>query len=100
MINEGCSSCLDKAISYKIGDVMEDIKLFRDDYIVRYRAEEIQLLRKEFQLFECLFRNPSRVFTRVELLEVVWTREEPTDRTVDDYVYRVRKKIKSHISYN
>jgi DNA-binding winged helix-turn-helix (wHTH) protein len=72
---------------------MEDIKLFSDDYIVKYRAEEIQLLRKEFQLFECLFRNPSRVFTRAELLEVVWAQEEPTDRTVDDHVYRVRKKL-------
>jgi DNA-binding winged helix-turn-helix (wHTH) protein len=72
---------------------MEDIKLFRDDYIVKYRAEEIQFLRKEFQLFECLLRNPSRVFTRAELLEVVWTQEEPTDRTVDDHIYRVRKKL-------
>jgi DNA-binding winged helix-turn-helix (wHTH) protein len=60
---------------------------------VKYRAEEIQLLRKEFQLFECLFRNPSRVFTRAELLELVWSEEDPTDRTIDDHIYRVRKKL-------
>jgi DNA-binding winged helix-turn-helix (wHTH) protein len=72
---------------------MEDIKLFSDDYIVKYRAEEVQLLRKEFQLFECLFRNPSRVFTRAELLELVWAQEDPTDRTIDDHIYRVRKKL-------
>jgi DNA-binding winged helix-turn-helix (wHTH) protein len=72
---------------------MKDIKLFSDDYILKYRAEEIQLLRKEFQLFECLFRNPSRVFTRAELLEIVWPQEGPTDRTVDDHIYRIRKKL-------
>jgi DNA-binding winged helix-turn-helix (wHTH) protein len=72
---------------------MQDIKLFSDDYIVKYRSEEIQLLRKEFQLFECLFRNPSRVFTRAELLELVWAQEDPTDRTIDDHIYRVRKKL-------
>ncbi|MGG1629741.1 winged helix-turn-helix domain-containing protein [Rossellomorea sp. NRS-1567] len=73
---------------------MDNIKLLHNEYILKYHSEEIHFLRKEFQLFECLFRNPSRIFTRDELLEAVWTREEPTDRTVDDHIYRVRKKLK------
>jgi DNA-binding winged helix-turn-helix (wHTH) protein len=88
------SGQIEMSNDYKIGDVMEGIKLLPDDYIVKYRSEEIQLLRKEFQLFECLFRNPSRLYTRADLLEMVWMQEEPTDRTVDDHIYRVRKKLK------
>ena len=72
---------------------MEDIKLSSDEYRIKYRAEEIQLLKKEFQLFECLYRNPGRVFTRIELLDLVWAQEDPTDRTVDDHIYRIRKKL-------
>lgn len=88
------SGQIEMSNDYKIGDVMEGIKLLPDDYLVKYRSEEIQLLRKEFQLFECLFRDPSRLYTRAELLEMVWMQEEPTDRTVDDHIYRVRKKLK------
>ncbi|MGM0843164.1 MAG: winged helix-turn-helix domain-containing protein [Bacillota bacterium] len=73
---------------------MDNIKLLNNEYILKYHSEEIHFLRKEFLLFECLFRSPSRIFTRDELLDAVWTREEPTDRTVDDHIYRVRKKLK------
>jgi DNA-binding winged helix-turn-helix (wHTH) protein len=73
---------------------MDNIKLLHDEFILKYHSEEIHFLRKEFQLFECLFRSPSRIFTRDELLDAVWTLEEPTDRTVDDHIYRVRKKLK------
>ncbi|RBP04407.1 winged helix-turn-helix domain-containing protein [Rossellomorea aquimaris] len=73
---------------------MDNIKLLHNEYILKYHSEEIHFLRKEFLLFECLFRSPSRIFTRDELLDAVWTREEPTDRTVDDHIYRVRKKLK------
>lgn len=73
---------------------MNNIKLLHNEFILKYHSEEIHFLRKEFQLFECLFRNPSRIFTRDELLDAVWTREDPTDRTVDDHIYRVRKKLK------
>ncbi|GAA0356426.1 hypothetical protein GCM10008968_10040 [Bacillus horti] len=33
-------------------------------------------------------------FSREQLLNAVWSMEEPTDRTVDDHIYRLRKKLK------
>lgn len=73
---------------------MTKIQFFKDDYKVKYRSEEIVLLPKEFQLLYFLYESPSRIFSREELLDKVWPLETPTDRTVDDHIYRVRKKLK------
>ena len=72
---------------------MEKITWSTIDYKVKYRSEEIVFLPKEFQLFTFLYQNPSRIFTREQLLEAVWPMEAPVDRTVDDHIYRIRKKL-------
>ena len=72
---------------------MEKIKFYNTGYKVKYRSEEISFLPKEYQLFKYLYHNPSRIFSREELLDAVWPMEDPVDRTVDDHIYRVRKKI-------
>lgn len=76
---------------------MEKIKFSNTGYEVTYRSEEIIFLPREYQLFKFLYQNPSRIFSREELLDAVWPMEDPVDRTVDDHIYRVRKKIK-HLS--
>lgn len=60
---------------------------------VAYAGEYIPLLPKEFALFQFLYENAGRSFTRERLLDAVWPLEEPTDRTVDDHIYRIRKKL-------
>lgn len=72
---------------------MEKIKFYNSEFKVKYRSEEIVLLRKEFLLLQFFYQNPSQIFTREELLDIVWPMEAPTDRTVDDHIYRVRKKL-------
>ncbi|WP_409369142.1 winged helix-turn-helix domain-containing protein [Lysinibacillus sp. 38-6] len=72
---------------------MEKIQFSQTDYYVTYRSEKIVFLPKEYHLFNYLYQNPSRIFTREELLNAVWSMENPIDRTVDDHIYRVRKKI-------
>ncbi|MCX7570727.1 winged helix-turn-helix domain-containing protein [Tumebacillus sp. DT12] len=67
---------------------------FRDDeYKVERGGEVIALLPKEYALFRCLYENKNRAFSREQLLNQVWALEAPTDRTVDDHVYRLRKKL-------
>ena len=73
---------------------MEIIKFFNKDYKVKYRSEEIVFLPKEFRLLKFLYDHPSRIFTRDQLLDAVWPMETPVDRTIDDHIYRVRKKLK------
>lgn len=72
---------------------MEKIQFSTTDYKVIYRSEKIVLLPKEYQLFKFLYQHPSQIFSREDLLNAVWPMENPVDRTVDDHIYRVRKKI-------
>ncbi|REE93167.1 transcriptional regulator [Paenibacillus taihuensis] len=69
------------------------IHLDQHTYQAAFAGESIQLLPKEFALFRFLYENAGRSFSRDELLEAVWPLEAPSDRTVDDHIYRVRKKM-------
>ena len=64
-----------------------------------YRAawkdgKSVDLTAKEFDLMELLLRNPGRVYSRENLLNVVWGYEYAGDyRTVDVHVRRLREKL-------
>lgn len=54
----------------------------------------VELTVKEFDLMEMLLRNPGRVYSRENLLNLVWGYEYPGDiRTVDVHVRRLREKL-------
>ena len=56
--------------------------------------ERVELTAKEFDLMELLMRNPGRVYSRENLLNVVWGYEYIGDyRTVDVHVRRLREKL-------
>ncbi|WJM08108.1 winged helix-turn-helix domain-containing protein [Paenibacillus sp. PK1-4R] len=63
-------------------------------YTVTRRTESIRLLAKEFALLHFLYENKEKAFTRSQLLDRVWPLEYPVERTVDDHIYRLRKKLK------
>ncbi|EOC99797.1 response regulator transcription factor [Caldisalinibacter kiritimatiensis] len=57
-------------------------------------GKEINLTAKEFDLLLLLATNPGKVFTREELLEIIWGYEYFGDlRTVDVHIRRLREKI-------
>ena len=60
-----------------------------------WRGEDpVDLTAKEFDLMELLMRNPGRVYSRENLLNVVWGYEYIGDyRTVDVHVRRLREKL-------
>ncbi|UOQ45623.1 winged helix-turn-helix domain-containing protein [Halobacillus salinarum] len=72
---------------------MDKLNFIKGELKIQYRSEKIALLPKEFELLYFLYQRPERVFTRDELLDAVWPMDTPTDRTVDDHIYRVRKKL-------
>ena len=52
------------------------------------------LTAREFDLLELLMRNPGRVYSRENLLNLVWGFDFPGDiRTVDVHVRRLREKV-------
>lgn len=98
-----------KAIFRRIGrkDAPEDAKLLvhRDMKIdcesrrVFIADREVNLTAKEFDLLELLTKNPNKVYSRENLLNMVWGYEYPGDaRTVDVHIRRLREKIETHPS--
>ncbi len=61
--------------------------------------KEVNLTAKEFDLLELLAMNPNKVYSRENLLNIVWGYEYPGDaRTVDVHIRRIREKIEQHPS--
>jgi DNA-binding response OmpR family regulator len=57
-------------------------------------GKPLDLTRTEFGLLHLLLRNPGRVFGRSYLLDTVWGETYvPGDRSVDNAVLRLRKKL-------
>ncbi len=56
--------------------------------------KEIQLTAKEFEVLELLMSNPDKIYSRENLLKIVWGTDFPGDvRTVDVHIRRLREKI-------
>ena len=61
--------------------------------------QETNLTAKEFDLLELLAMNPNKVYSRENLLNIVWGYEYPGDaRTVDVHIRRLREKIETNPS--
>ena len=61
--------------------------------------KEINLTAKEFDLLELLAMNPNKVYSRENLLNIVWGYEYPGDaRTVDVHIRRLREKVEANPS--
>ena len=61
--------------------------------------KEINLTAKEFDVLELLVFNPNKVYSRENLLNIVWGYEYPGDvRTVDVHIRRLREKIEANPS--
>ncbi len=57
-------------------------------------GQVVELTPIEFSLLALFLRNPGRVFNRAYLLETIWEQDHiPGDRSVDNAVVRLRKKI-------
>lgn len=74
--------------------VMGEVTLDPDAYRVWVREKEITLTTREFQLLDFLMSNPSKVFSKEQLLDAVWGYNEFVDNnTITVYVGRLREKM-------
>jgi len=56
--------------------------------------EDVELTMKEYDLIEFLMKNPGKVYSREQLLDLVWGYEYQGDiRTVDVHIRRLREKL-------
>ena len=85
-----------KKTSAESGGILEsgDLKLDRDGRRAYIQRREIGLTAKEFEVLELLMLNPDKVYSRENLLKLVWGTDYPGDvRTVDVHIRRLREKI-------
>ena len=76
-----------------------DLTLDSDSRRVFIASREINLTAKEFDLLELLAMNQDKVYSRENLLNIVWGYEYPGDaRTVDVHIRRLREKIEKNPS--
>ncbi len=76
-----------------------DLKLDCDSRRVFIGSREVNLTAKEFDVLQLLVFNPNKVYSRENLLNIVWGYEYPGDvRTVDVHIRRLREKIEENPS--
>ena len=62
---------------------------------VSYRERPIKLTAKEYSLLELFLRNPARVFSRSQILDRIWTFDDPPlEDSVKAHIKGLRKKLK------
>ena len=71
-----------------------DLKMDLEGRRLFIAGKEINLTAKEFDLLELMALNPGKVYSRENLLNLVWGYEYPGDvRTVDVHIRRLREKV-------
>jgi DNA-binding response OmpR family regulator len=74
-----------------------DLEVDPPSRTARLRGEPLALSQKEFALLRTLVTEPTRVFTKDELLREIWGfRHAGTTRTLDSHACRLRQKLGVH----
>ena len=77
-----------------------DLTINLTNYSVVYKEKTVDMPPKELELLYFLASSPNQVFTREQLLDLIWGYEYIGDtRTVDVHIKRLREKIKDHASW-
>ena len=74
--------------------IIDNIKISEECRIVTVLDKEVQLKPREFELLLFLSKNRNKVYSRNELLDLVWGYDYLGDtRTVDVHITRLRQKV-------
>ena len=86
----GAAHQKDKTSRLQVGHIALDT----DERSASKDGQAVDLTAKEFDLMELLMRNPGRVYSRENLLNIVWGYEYAGEyRTVDVHIRRLREKL-------
>lgn len=70
------------------------IKIDREKFMVEVNGKDLLLPKKEFELLELLASRPGKVFTREQILTIVWGNETIVgERTIDVHIRKLREKL-------
>ena len=60
---------------------------------VYFHGGEVLLTKMEYSLLKLFLESPGKVFSRDEILDMVWGLRYPTTRTVDMHIRQLRQKF-------
>jgi DNA-binding response OmpR family regulator len=82
------------------GNFRLDLSFQKAYFVENNEAEDLQLSPSEFRLFLHFIKHSGRVFSRDQLLSLVWgSSVHVSDRTVDAHVCNLRKKLSKKHNY-
>jgi diguanylate cyclase (GGDEF)-like protein len=77
------------------------LRLDPRSYEVSYGEKLLTLTPKEYSLLELFLRNPSRVFSRGQIVEHLWTFDDPPlEESVKAHIKGLRMKLKAAGAFN
>lgn len=72
-----------------------DFVIDTDARVVRLSGQDLGLTRYEYGLFKLMLEHPNRIYSREQLLQLVWEHpDECFDRTIDTHIKTLRAKIR------
>ncbi len=70
------------------------IQIDREKFMVKTNGANLLLPKKEFELLELLASRPGKVYTRDQILTIVWGNETIVgERTIDVHIRKLREKL-------
>lgn len=74
------------------GEKKKQIIINEDQYLVFKNGVPLQLPRKEFRVFELLYTNAGKFFSKTEIAKEIWRDEEVAKkRIIDVHIYNIRQ---------
>ncbi len=73
----------------------DDLTIDEAQHEVTLHGQPVELTAREFALLVALARHPGRVFTRPQLLELVWGDAYYDEHVVDVHIGNLRKKLEA-----
>ncbi|WP_318663019.1 response regulator transcription factor [Treponema sp.] len=73
---------------------LRDLEIIPDEMLVKLKGEPINLSKTEYMMLKNLVENPDKVYSRDDLIDVIWGKGHFIDEnTIDVYIGYLRSKI-------
>jgi two-component system alkaline phosphatase synthesis response regulator PhoP len=85
---------LDSPVNDSNDQIESKLKIDREKFKVEMNGISLLLPKKEFELLELLASRPGKVYTRDQILSIVWGNETIVgERTIDVHIRKLREKL-------
>lgn len=85
---------LDRPVNDLSTQIESKLKIDREKFKVEMNGLTLLLPKKEFELLELLASRPGKVYTRDQILSIVWGNETIVgERTIDVHIRKLREKL-------